>query len=172
MRSQIQPSASPAPDETDSRVEIAVLSAPDPALSERLELSARFRRLRGDARTQANGALGEDETALKHQVMLLSEENARLKAARHRPSDVGTLIDQMRQLAAREGEGEALDEAWTMLSECLVIQEGLDQACIEIQSAIGDVRERLAALTIRFADGMPARTPAPDVLGPLRSLSS
>jgi hypothetical protein len=171
MRSQIQPSATPAPDETDSRVEIAVLSAPDQAVSERLELSARFRRLRRDVDTQAIGALDEEE-ALKLQVMLLSEENARLKAARHRPSDVGTLIDQMRLLAAGEGEGEVLDEAWTMLSECLVIREGLDRACLEIQSAIGDVRNRLAALTIRFEDGMPARIPAPGVLEPLKSLSS
>src|SRR5450755_1624744 len=163
MRSQIQPSASPAPDETDSRVEIAVLSAPDRALSERLELSARFRRLRGDARTQANGALGEDETALKHQVMLLSEENARLKAACHRPSDIGTLIDQMRLLGVQEDEGEVLDEAWTMLSECLVIREGLEQACIEIQSAIGDVRARLGSLAIRFDDATPVRASAPDV---------
>jgi hypothetical protein len=65
-----------------------------------------------------------------------------------------------------------LDEAWTMLSECLVIQEGLDRACIEIQSAIGDVRDRLSALAIRFEDGIPASTPALGVLAPLRSHSS
>ena len=172
MRSQIQPSACPAGDETDSRMDTAAVSAPDQAVSERLELSARFRRLRGDAHAQASGALDDDETVLKLQVMLLSEENARLKAARHRPSDVGTLIDQMRLLAAREGEGEVLDEAWTMLSECIVIREGLDRACLEIQSAIGDVRNRLAALTIRFEDGMPARIPASGVLVALRSQSS
>ena len=130
---------------------------------------AGLRRLTGDANAQAHTAMDDDETALKLQVMLLSEENARLKAARHRPSDVGTLIDQMRLLAASEGEGEMLDEAWTMLSECLVIQEGLDRACIEIQSAIGDVRDRLNGLAIRFKDGMPARDPASGVLVPLTS---
>ena len=130
---------------------------------------AGLRRLTGDANAQAHTAMDDDETALKLQVMLLSEENARLKAARHRPSDVGTLIDQMRLLAASEGEGEMLDEAWTMLGECLVIQEGLDRACVEIQSAIGDVRDRLNGLAIRFKDGMPARDPAPGVLVPLTS---
>jgi hypothetical protein len=178
MRTQIQPSASPAPhtapDDTDIRAQIAAVSEDHQSAGERAEREpfTRFRRLRGDANTQANGAIAEDETALKLQVMLLSEENARLKAARHRPSDVGTLIDQMRLLAAREGEGEVLDEAWTMLSECLVIREGLDQACIEIQSAIDDVRDRLSALAITFENGMPASTPAPGVLEPVRSQSS
>jgi hypothetical protein len=117
---------------------------------------ARFRRFRGDAQVKVDGETVEDELALKLQVMLLSEENARLKAAQHRPSDIGTLIDQMRLLGAQEGESELLDEAWTMLSECLVIREGLEQACIEIQAAIGDVRARLGSLAIRLDDVTPA----------------
>lgn len=178
MRTHTQSSPSPAlyaaPDDTDTRVQLAAVGdtvAPAGAQPGR-EPFTRLRRLRGNANTQVNGAVAEDETALKLQVMLLSEENARLKAARHQPSNVGTLIDQMRLLAASEGEGEVLDEAWTMLSECLVIQEGLDRACVEIQSAIGDVRDRLSALAIRFEDGMPASTPAPGVLAPLSSHSS
>ena len=178
MRTQIQPSASAAPhtapDDTNTRAQIAAVSEAHQSAGERAEREpfTRFRRLRGYANTQANGAIAEDETALKLQVVLLSEENARLKAARHRPSDVGTLIDQMRLLAAREDEGEALDEVWTMLSECLVIREGLDQACVEIQSAINDVRDRLSALAVRFENGMPASTRAPGVPVPLRSQSS
>jgi|ERR1035438_6080328 hypothetical protein len=124
---------------------------------------ARFRRFRADAHVQVNGETVEDEVALKLHVMLLSEENARLKAARHRPSDIGTLIDQMRLLGAQEGEGEVLDEAWTMLSECLVIREGLEQACIEIQAAIGDVRARLGSLAIRLDDVTPANCSDRDV---------
>jgi hypothetical protein len=178
MRTHTQSSPSPAPhaapDDTNTRVQIAAVRDTGTAGGVRpgREPFTRLRRLRGDASTQANGAMAEDETALNLQVMLLSEENARLKAARHQPSNVGTLIDQMRLLAAGEGEGEVLDEAWTMLSECLVIQEGLDRACIEIQSAIGDVRDRLSALAIRFEDGIPASTPALGVLAPLRSHSS
>lgn len=177
MRTQIQPSASAAPhtvpDDTHTRTQLTAVSEAHRSAGEaKREPFTRFRRLRGDANTQADGATAEDETALKLQIMLLSEENARLKAARHRPSDVGTLIDQMRLLAARDGEGEVLDEAWTMLSECLVIREGLDRACIEIQSAIDDVRDRLGALAIRFETGMPASTSAPGVLVPVRSQSS
>ena len=178
MRTQIQPSASAAPhaspDDTHTRPQSAAVSEANRSAGERTEREplTRFRRLRGDANTQGNGAIAEDQTALKLQVMLLSEENARLKAGRHRPSDVGTLIEQMRQLAAREGKGEALDEVWTMLSECLVIREGLDQACIEIQSAINDVRDRLSALAVRFENGVPASTRASSVLVPIRSQPS
>jgi hypothetical protein len=124
----------------------------------------RFRRTRNDARPAAGDSAAQDEIALKLQVMLLSEENARLKAERHRPSDIGTLIDQMRELGDQEGPGEVLDEAWTMLSECLVIRQGLEQACAEIQAAIAGVRERLGSLTIRLDDVTPAGGGHPDVV--------
>jgi hypothetical protein len=128
------------------------------------ERSGRFRRVRGDAHPTAGDTAAQDELALKLQVMLLSEENARLKAERHRPSDIGTLIDQMRELGDQEGPGEVLDEAWTMLSECLVIREGLEQACTEIQAAIAGVRERLGSLTIRLDDVTSAGVGHPDVV--------
>ena len=123
----------------------------------------RFGRARGDARPAPGDNADQDEIALKLQVMLLSEENARLKAERHRPSDVGTLIDQMRELGDQEGPSEVLDEAWTMLSECLVIRQGLEQACVEIQASIAGVRERLGSLTIRLDDVTPA-TGGPDAV--------
>jgi hypothetical protein len=50
-----------------------------------------------------------------------------------------------------------------MLSECLVIREGLEQACIEIQAAIGDVRARLGSLAIRLDDVTPANCSDRDV---------
>jgi hypothetical protein len=124
----------------------------------------RFRRARGDAHPAPGDNAAQDEIALKLQVMLLSEENARLKAERHRPSDLGTLIDQMRELGDQEGPGEVLDEAWTMLSECLVIRQGLEQACAEIQVAIAGVRERLGSLTIRLDDVTPTNGGHPDVV--------
>ena len=131
---------------------------PDRASSPELarEPVGRFRRVRGDAHPAPGDNAAQEEIALKLQVMLLSEENARLKAERHRPSDIGTLIDQMRELGEQEGPGEVLDEAWTMLSECLVIRQGLEQACAEIQVAIAGVRERLGSLTVRLDDVTPA----------------
>jgi hypothetical protein len=92
----------------------------------------------------------DDESELRLQVMLLREENARLKAARHQPADVGSVIDRARLLAAPGEDGERLDDAWTLLGECLVIHEGLDQVCVEIQAAMDGIRDRLAALEERI----------------------
>ena len=80
--------------------------------------------------------------------MLLREENARLKAGRHKPVDPGSMIERVRTLAKHDGEHERLDESWSVLAECLALREGLDQACIEIQAAISSVRERLGALGV------------------------
>lgn len=167
MRSEIDtapdaPALAPSSGGTDT------LQAPSPSRVSSAKLasepSSRFRRARGDAHPAAGDTAAQEELALKLQVMLLSEENARLKAERHRPSDIGTLIDQMRELGDQEGPGEVLDEAWTMLSECLVIRQGLEQACAEIQVAIAGVRERLGSLTIRLDDVTPANIGHPDVV--------
>lgn len=88
-----------------------------------------------------------DEMDLRLQVMLLREENARLKAARHRPSSAGTAIDQLRQLGTLVSDADDTDDAWSVLSECLLIREGLDQACAEFENAVAVVRERLSTLT-------------------------
>lgn len=106
----------------------------------------RLERFKGLADEQDFSGSLDDESELKLQLMLLREENARLKAARHQPADAGTVIDRARRLAATSEEGERLDDAWTLLGECLVIREGLDQVCAEIQLAIDGVRDRLAAL--------------------------
>ncbi len=111
----------------------------------------RFRRnsVRAGAEAQRHDEELDEEADLQLQVMLLREENARLKAGRHRPSDVGTMIDELRLVAAEE-EGDLLDDAWSLLSECLVIREGLSQACVEIENAVGSVRQRLATLVVRI----------------------
>jgi hypothetical protein len=109
----------------------------------------RMERFKGIAdKHDFSGAL-DDESELKLQLMLLREENARLKAAHHQPPDSGTMIDRVRLLATPI-EAELLDDAWTLLGECLVIREGLDQACIEVQEAISSVRERLATLAVKI----------------------
>jgi hypothetical protein len=93
------------------------------------------------------GSFG-DEAEMRLQLMLLREENARLKAARHQPPSTGTAIDRVRLLAAASADGDMVDDASALLSDCLMIREGLDQACAEIQGAITAVRERLSALTL------------------------
>lgn len=121
---------------------------------------ARFRRrierFRGDADTQYLPDGLDDVGELRVQLMLLREENARLKASRYQPASAGTAIDSVRRLANAATEAEAQDDAWSLLGECLVIREGLDQTCAEIQGAISSVRDRLAAITARLESSLPA----------------
>ncbi|HTP22274.1 MAG TPA: hypothetical protein VMJ65_21880 [Solirubrobacteraceae bacterium] len=89
--------------------------------------------------------------------MLLQEENARLKAARHKPADPGSLIEEMRLLVDSSAVAELLDETWSVLGECLALREGLDRACIEIQAAMTSVRERLSMLGVKIESIGPDR---------------
>ena len=52
----------------------------------------------------ATGPAGETESraALEAEVVLLREENARLKAARHQQHDVGKLLERTRSLRSQE----------------------------------------------------------------------
>ncbi len=92
----------------------------------------------------------DQEDDLRLQVLLLQEENARLKAARHKPADPGSLIEEVRALADSSSVNDLLDETWSVLGECLALREGLDRACIEIQAAMTSVRERLSALGVKI----------------------
>jgi hypothetical protein len=121
----------------------------------------RFDRFKGVGDPQALRGSPDDEVELKLQLMLLREENARLKAARYQPADTGTVIDRVRLLGSLT-DGELLDDAWSLLADCLVIREGLDEACVEIQNAIVSVRERLEALAVRIEGAIPADSAAGD----------
>jgi hypothetical protein len=110
----------------------------------------RFERFKGSSEDHGLAGSFDDEDDLRLQLMLLREENARLKAARHKPADTGSMIDRVRILAQQSGNDELLDESWSLLAECLALREGLDQACVEIQAAIGSVRARLAALGVEI----------------------
>jgi hypothetical protein len=108
----------------------------------------RMERARGLIEEQELGRSVHQEDDLRVQVMLLQEENARLKAVRHKPADPGTVVEEMRALASSGATSEVLDEAWSVLGECLALREGLDRACIEIQAAMSSVRERLSMLGV------------------------
>ena len=138
----------------------------EPAVARRgTEPLTRFRRRLERSRSRVEehqfGDTEDDDDDLRLQLMLLREENARLKAARHKPRDQGSMIDRMRALAESGQEKELLDESWSLLAECLALREGLDQACVEIQAAIHAVRERLGTL------GVAIETIAPDQVPPL-----
>jgi hypothetical protein len=95
---------------------------------------------------------------LELEAIQLREENARLRMARSRRSEIGTAIDELR-LVAVECEGdESGDDVWSTIADLLVIREGIAQACLEMELALASVRERLALLPT--LDGARA-TPGP-----------
>jgi hypothetical protein len=114
---------------------------------------------------------------LEMELALLREENARLKVEHHRPSDVGRVIERMRNLglafpAERRGEGgsEDREDAHAML-ECLAVRDGLVEACHEVQQAMQAMRSRLSGLSLDAHGGArdramaaPAVVPAADEL--------
>jgi hypothetical protein len=75
-----------------------------------LQAASRFGRVRRGFDRLRGGEIPEDER-LELVALLLREENARLKAERQRPTDVGTMIAQMRRVADEHGEKELSDEA-------------------------------------------------------------
>ena len=145
--------------ESDNVLEMSVTDAQsaEPGASDdefQGEPGSRFRRrlerFKGLAETHELPGSLDDEAELRLQLMLLREENARLKAARHQPPSPGTVIDRVRMLSTPATEAEQADDAWSVLADCLVIRESLDQACVEIQRAISSVRDRLDGITDRI----------------------
>ena len=162
-----QPSAERSPSADPEVVVVEITTAGNAVDPDQSQLAAdrsggeprrfrrRFERFKGSAENDGLTGSFDDEDDLRLQLMLLREENARLKAARHKPPDTGSMIDRVRMLAEPSGNDELLDESWSLLVECQALREGLDQACVEIQAAIGSVRARLAALGLEIEPLMP-----------------
>jgi hypothetical protein len=86
----------------------------------------------------------DTRAALEAEVVLLREENARLKAARHQPHDVS---ERTRSLRYEELDRANLaDETAQMLVEGLVIRESLIEICHEIERSMVLFEARLDAL--------------------------
>jgi hypothetical protein len=85
---------------------------------------------------------------LHAELVLLREENARLKAAQHRRSDVGRLLGRARSLPSAEADGQHLeDDAAQLLVDGLVIRESLLEICDEIERSMVAFGARLSAIT-------------------------
>ena len=92
------------------------------------------------------GAAGSG-AALEAEVVLLREENARLKAARHQRHNVGDMLERTRSLRSTEVDSGALaDDTAQMLVEGLVIRESLIEICHEIERSMVIFEARLDAL--------------------------
>jgi hypothetical protein len=121
----------------------------------------RFRRvaLEDDGRPGA----GDPLDSVHAELVLLREENARLKAAQHRRADVGRLLDRARSLpAATADSGGASDDTAQLLFDGLVIRESLLEICREIERAMVAFEAKLDALATAAVDrpGSPVAEPS------------
>ena len=105
----------------------------------------RFRRV-GALAVDERGA-GEPLASVHAELLLLREENARLKAAQHRRADVSRLLDRARSLPAAAADRDgASDDTAQLLFDGLVIRESLLEICREIERAMVAFEAKLEAL--------------------------
>ncbi|MBV9000302.1 MAG: hypothetical protein JO304_14665, partial [Solirubrobacterales bacterium] len=97
----------------------------------------------------------DDCAELRSELLLLREENARLKADRHRPVDLGVIIEYLRLIGRQRAIPETDEDAWAVLSECHVLREALAQASIEIELAISALEAQLREDGPPLADVVP-----------------
>jgi hypothetical protein len=104
----------------------------------------------------AHAAAGGDALAgLQAEVVLLREENARLKTAGDREPDLGALLDRARSLP-RVGNApeDRTDEAAQLLVEGMVMRESLLAVCRDVSQAMGLIEARLTTLGATMDDAM------------------
>ena len=105
------------------------------------------RRRRFQRPAGAGAEAPDARAALEAEVVLLREENARLKAAQHQRHNVGKLLERTRSLRDQElDHGNLADETAQMLVEGLVIRESLIEICHEIERSMIVFEARLDAL--------------------------
>lgn len=108
------------------------------------------RRFRRRSDRLPEGSDSEDLGAIRAELLLLREENARLKAAQHQRADVNKLIGRARSLAAAELDQDSVsDDVEQLLVEGLLIRESLLEICQEIERAMVAFEGKLNALTAR-----------------------
>ena len=113
----------------------------------------RFRRVAGTLEDDGRPAAGDPLDSVHAELVLLREENARLKAAQHRRADVGRLLDRARSLpAATADSGGASDDTAQLLFDGLVIRESLLEICREIERAMVAFEAKLDALATAAVD--------------------
>ena len=124
------------------------MSAPETPRSRR-----RFRRDAATLEDDGRTADGEPLASIHAELVLLREENARLKAAQHRRADISRLLDRARSLpAATADSGGASDDTAQLLFDGLVIRESLLEICREIERAMVAFEAKLDALATAAVD--------------------
>ena len=113
----------------------------------------RFRRVAGTLEDDGRPGAGDPLDSVHAELVLLREENARLKAAQHRRADVGRLLDRARSLPSATADSEgAGDDTAQLLFDGLVIRESLLEICREIERAMVAFEAKLDALATAAVD--------------------
>jgi hypothetical protein len=86
---------------------------------------------------------------LEREVALLREENARLRVAAERAG--GRPVNErvrgaVALLRSGEGDGPDGDEPWELLTECMLLRDGLIDACAELERGARALRRRLESI--------------------------
>jgi hypothetical protein len=112
-----------------------------------------FRRFRSAA-----GRSGSDAgylESIQTELVLLREENARLRFQRAQPPDADSMIERLKALSVAQPSSEDhRDEAWHLVSEALVMREVLIDVCKEIGQTMITLQTRLSELGLDLPDRM------------------
>jgi hypothetical protein len=112
-----------------------------------------FRRFRSSA-----GRSGSDAgylESIQTELVLLREENARLRFQRAQPPDADSMIERLKALSVAQSPSEDhRDEAWHLVSEALVMREVLIDVCKEIGQTMITLQTRLSELGVDLPDRM------------------
>jgi hypothetical protein len=105
-----------------------------------------FRRFRASA-GRSGGDAGYLES-IQSELVLLREENARLRFQRAQPPGADSMIERLKALSVAQPPSEdTRDEAWHLISEALVMRDVLIDVCKEIGQTAVILQTRLSALT-------------------------
>jgi hypothetical protein len=103
---------------------------------------------------------GEPLAALHAEVLLLREENARLRGAQHQRAELSGLLTRARSLPSTAIDRDTLgDDAAQLLIDGLVIRETLLEICEEVERSMVAFEAKLHALASPAAEPPMARTP-------------
>ncbi|MGA2010102.1 MAG: hypothetical protein ABSH51_06165 [Solirubrobacteraceae bacterium] len=147
-----EPAVTPGADHPAS---VLLTGSRRPARARLERLWRRTAAVRGEAGAYHEKARGSEEP-MTLELILLREQVARLKTECHRPADLGAVIDHMRHLTVALAEVENEDDAWSALTDVLVMRDGLNRASAEAEAAIGAARQRLSARGPASAVAAPA----------------
>ena len=106
------------------------------------------RRLRREGAGSAglSDSAAESLAAMHAELVLLREENARLRGAEHRRADIGRLLGRARSLQAPVDRDNLGDDVAQLLVDGLVIRESLLEICEELGRSLVAFEARLHAL--------------------------